>query len=610
MEVEDDEEDVEEEEEEEVSRAEPSDRRLPTRRENPIRRVRRRTDGGESTTSGGDSPAASVVAAPNAEISARAESPIEPASASGQPSAWPNPRDPLDDPPVPLRMHFEAQWTRESQANTGIVGMVMEKGPTPMGPRSRFVSFMSSRFEEGLQEQEAEPEKAAEKTLNFERETPEMRALILEARGKEWAKYIKYSAAVPLPPGEGGALIAQGHAVIPSKWVDVDKSYHAQRRDDRIKSRQVSCGNFEVQAGLRTDAPTWDAETHHLIAAFAACHQVECRSADITSAYFQAAALDRVIVMRMWRGGLPDLEDGSPLLIRVPVYGLCDSGRGFWKRLHHEARDCGFSPSRVFQAFYYLNVPVESPERQKKEDQKEGKEEKTHAELKTVAVLTTHVDDLLYAYLPEGKEYMDRLLSRFDVGTQETGSFRYCGKQFNTTPEGITIDVDDNSRKVKPVRIDQGRPNTDLLTPGEISQLRSVVGSLSWIARQGRPDILYLVSKLQSEIKGATVQTARDANKCVEMTLAGLDHVKLRFPYHHMDWNTMGVLSISDASFANEGGMRSQQGRCHFLCPVKQLKETTRTSFDVFPLAFSSTTIKRVCRAGRGIQLAEQYGGR
>ena len=230
--------------------------------------------------------------------------------------------------------------------------------------------------------------------------------------------------------------------------------------------------------------------------------------------------------------------------------------------------------------------------------------------LKTVAVLTTHVDDLLYAYLPEGKEYMDRLLSRFDVGTQETGSFRYCGKQFNTTPEGITIDVDDNSRKVKPVRIDQGRPNTDLLTPGEISQLRSVVGSLSWIARQGRPDILYLVSKLQSEIKGATVQTARDANKCVEMTLAGLDHVKLRFPYHHMDWNTMGVLSISDASFANEGGMRSQQGRCHFLCPVKQLKETTRTSFDVFPLAFSSTTIKRVCRAGRGIQLAEQYGGR
>lgn len=122
-----------------------------------------------------------------------------------------------------------------------------------------------------------------------------MRALILEARGKEWAKYIKYSAAVPLPPGEGEALIEQGHTVIPSKWVDVDKSYHAQHRDDyvpKIKSRLVSCGNVEVQDGLRTDAPTSDAETHHLIAAFAACYRVECHSADITSAYFQADALD------------------------------------------------------------------------------------------------------------------------------------------------------------------------------------------------------------------------------------------------------------------------------------------------------------------------------
>lgn len=183
--------------------------------------------------------------------------------------------------------------------------------------------------------------------------------------------------------------------------------------------------------------------------------------------------------MRMPRGGLPGLDDGTLLLIRLPVYGICDSRRGFWKRLHKEAKDCGFDSSRVFQAFYYLNVLERNPE-EIKEHKQEGEEERTG--MKTVAVLTTHVDDLLYAYLPEGKQYMDQLLSRFDVGTQESGCFRYCGKQFTTTPEGICIDVDDNSRTIKPIAVEQGRANTDPVSPGELSQLRSALYSLSWVA--------------------------------------------------------------------------------------------------------------------------------
>ena len=113
----------------------------------------------------------------------------------------------------------------------------------------------------------------------------------------------------------------------------------------------------------------------------------------------------------------------------------------------------------------------------------------------------------------------------------------------------------------------------------------------------GRPDILYMVSRLQSEIKGATIQTVRDANKCVELTLAGVEIARLRFPYQPMEWSELGILSVSDGSFANEAGMKSQQGRCHFLASVSELKENGREKFRVCPLAFSSTTVKRVCRA-------------
>ncbi|CAK9105287.1 unnamed protein product [Durusdinium trenchii] len=77
------------------------------------------------------------------------------------------------------------------------------------------------------------------------------------------------------------------------------------------------------------------------------------------------------------------------------------------------------------------------------------------------------------------------------------------------------------------------------------------------LAFLGRPDILYMVSRLQSEIKGATIQTVRDANKCVELTLAGVEIARLRFPYQPMEWSELGILSVSDASFANEASMEA-----------------------------------------------------
>ena len=63
----------------------------------------------------------------------------------------------------------------------------------------------------------------------------------------------------------------------------------------------------------------------------------------------------------------------------------------------------------------------------------------------------------------------------------------------------------------------------DPVTEGEENQLRSVVGSLSWIARQARPDILCRVSKLQSRFKGATISTLKEANKVLELALNRMD---------------------------------------------------------------------------------------
>ena len=130
--------------------------------------------------------------------------------------------------------------------------------------------------------------------------------------------------------------------MIPSKWVDTIKNWFERHKpgfEPRYKSRLVGCGNFEQDDGVRTDAPTSDLETHCVVAAFAACSRTTIRSPDISNAYFQAQPLDRVILMRQ-----------AALLVRVPVCGLRDSGRGFWVKVDKDAKEVGLNTSKMFPA--------------------------------------------------------------------------------------------------------------------------------------------------------------------------------------------------------------------------------------------------------------------
>ena len=149
--------------------------------------------------------------------------------------------------------------------------------------------------------------------------------------------------------------------------------------------------------------------------------------------------------------------------------------------------------------------------------------------------MCTHVDDLLYCYLPEGKDVMNSFLAKFNIGSTETNSFRYCGKQFDRSGDGdILVDTVDNTRKIRPITLEAKRLGTERITGDDITRLRSVTGSLAWIARQTRPDLAYRVSCLQPSIKNATVATLADANAVVQLAHKG-DQAKLRFPRGHLN---------------------------------------------------------------------------
>ena len=130
-------------------------------------------------------------------------------------------------------------------------------------------------------------------------------------------------------------MLTEGVLIQPLQWVETDKNAHRRRQGKHVppalKSRLVGCGNFEDTTGLRTDSPTADVDAHNLVFSWCACNEVTIKKADIQAAYLQGKPVDRIILCRIPKGGIPecDMSDGTIIAARVPIYGTKDAGRGF-----------------------------------------------------------------------------------------------------------------------------------------------------------------------------------------------------------------------------------------------------------------------------------------
>ena len=73
----------------------------------------------------------------------------------------------------------------------------------------------------------------------------------------------------------------------------------------------------------------------------------------------------------------------------------------------------------------------------------------------------------------------------------KSGKFRHCGKEIEQVENySICVTCEPATDGTGGVRYcSTGRKADDLATEGEVGQMRSVIGSLGWIARQCRPDL-------------------------------------------------------------------------------------------------------------------------
>ena len=455
-------------------------------------------------------------------------------------------------------------------------------------------AFTAARFDAVVSKNSKKKERG--KVFDFDRCDEETKNGIIGSRTTEWLKWKKFLAAQIVAGGELQELLKDGHKPVPTQWIDTDKNEHLKREGKHHeilhKSRLVARGDLEQSHDeIRTDSPTVETEALNIILAWTASFSLKIRSIDITNAYFHGEKMDRLMLLRLPKGGLPDDEipDGAMMLARVPIYGTKDAGRRFWLKLRGTITNIGLTQNSQCPALF------------------------TYSEDGDVKLMMgTHVDDILFACKPGYENFVKRLQEAFQVEDSKVseGNFRFCGREISHDDDGsITVTCKSTAEKIEPISYRTGVRKTEMANDAEKSQLRSVVGSLAWVARQARPDLSYRVNKLQSVCTKATLRDLVFANKTVADAKEFSNH-GITYKAGVLDFNDCILCTISDASWSNEKQLvkgkleplRSQRARMTVLAHKEFLK---RMETPFYPIAWQSTIVKRVCRS---TLQAESYG--
>jgi len=114
--------------------------------------------------------------------------------------------------------------------------------PAPISdllPEEPFVSFLAQNSKKATLA-------ARGKVLIFDRCDPAKQAKLRTSRAAEWAKWKDFDATTPVSVEFAKQLMAEGHTVVHSHWVEVDKNEHlfgTPEYTERLKSRLVVRGD-------------------------------------------------------------------------------------------------------------------------------------------------------------------------------------------------------------------------------------------------------------------------------------------------------------------------------------------------------------------------------
>ena len=276
-----------------------------------------------------------------------------------------------------------------------------------------------------------------------------------------------------------------GQKTISTRWIVTEKV----KGEERVcKARLVVRGFEEDMADWEKDAPTCNAEILKLCLSIIQLKNWTCRTLDIKTAYLQGENIKREIYIKPPKEVICD----GLWQLKKTVYGLKDAAKAWYEKVVKVVSELGGNKSRLEPNVFYW---------------KKGGE--------VIGLLCSHVDDFCYG----GEEtFMDNLITRLKdklrIGEQESNSFKYIGVWVRQEEDRICVE---QCKYVDQIREPEVRRfgGTRILEAKELTEYRSVVGQLNWVALHTMPELSFDISSLSKAFKEGTTQDMKKLTRVV-----------------------------------------------------------------------------------------------
>ncbi|CAE7680753.1 GIP [Symbiodinium microadriaticum] len=408
---------------------------------------------------------------------------------------------------------------------------------------------------------ERSKEKQYEKELPWRLIPPEQHGAFKDAEAKQIKEHIDHQALRMLSRQETEQVLKDVPAerVLNSRWAYKDKNY-AKRRENkdlawRPKARLIIGGHRDPDIpSLVTDAPTVSRLSVLVLMQILACHLDEPEpwiacAGDVNAAFLNGPALKRTLFMRQPRSGIQGMEPGTIFQVMKGIFGLPDSPRGWWEEVqrlidivrvtHHDTVyyliACPLDP-----CVYYL-VPEHTRDEQPQ------------------AYLCIHVDDLLVIGPRELATKLRQALSQvLPIEEWEENAFDYIGSHFEVKPDGVEVSQTAYAAtRLFTVDIEKGQHEQEQANKDQIVDNQSLIGGLSWLAVQSRPDLQVSVSIAQQMQKSPSVEDLKFTN-AASRKASTFKEQGLRFT--KIDLTDPVLLVFHDSSWANVVPLEGEDG--------------------------------------------------
>ena len=361
-------------------------------------------------------------------------------------------------------------------------------------------------------------EKRKEKELRWAEIPAEVHQKFRDAEVTQWKEHLDYDALQPLSLDESCEVRKRVPAdrILRSRWAYRDKNYARRREGEdvpwRCKSRLVIAGHTDPDLNndaikLTTDAPTLSRSGLACLLQRTADGLRDedpwgLAAGDIRCAFLTGSYLTRELYMHQPKTGFPGMVPGQLVKIKKNVFGLATSPHTWWQDLQNGVKKVE------------IRVTLDNNDIKMKFDQSPmdpcvfmlREFENGNFKGKPVAYLGCHVDDLLIAGPGTLQEHIQKALSGvFPIETWEAQTFEFLGSKISVEGDVVTMTQEKYAEtRLFTLDLPTGVNDDDLAPPELISDNRSLIGALSWMSAQSRPDLTCSVSMAQQLQKAPT----------------------------------------------------------------------------------------------------------